>query len=405
VTNHLRRPSAAVGVVLCLALAAAACAPSKKAAPSTTTSVPPTTTRPSAPAGTTVPSGFEPGSVTFVSSSTGFVIGIDSSCAAGACVALARTTDGGFNWVAVSAPDAGYEARNYQGSTTAPPVSEVRFADELDGWIYGPSLFATHDGGATWQQVSLGGSVVSLETSGGYVDALVSPCTGVQGQECTGPLRLYQAQAAGGGFSPVLTGPSVSSTSGVLLHLSLHAPVGFVNMSGVGGPNQAFIYATQNLANTSGWKAFPDPCATLTNYGFDAFVAPDTTSLYTLCGGGGAAGSVIKAVVKTVSGVSAVTGTPPAGGDPEALAATSAGTLVVSAASGASWLYRSTDGGATWTTAETFNDGGIGFNDLGITTARQGVVIHGVPGPPTNVASQLLMTTDGGASWSVVPIG
>jgi len=33
------------------------------------------------------------------------------------------------------------------------------------------------------------------------------------------------------------------------------------------------------------------------------------------------------------------------------------------------------------------------------------VVIHGVPGPPTNVASQLLMTTDGGASWSVVPIG
>lgn len=45
--------------------------------------------------------GFEPGWLTFVSSSTGFVIGIDSSCAAGACVALARTTDGGFGWVAL----------------------------------------------------------------------------------------------------------------------------------------------------------------------------------------------------------------------------------------------------------------------------------------------------------------
>jgi len=413
-TNHLRRPSAAVGVVLCLALAAA-CAPSKKAGPSTTTSVRPTTTTsvaptttttgPSPPAGTRVPSDFEPGSVTFVSSSTGFVIGIDSSCAAGACVALARTTDGGSGWVALPAPDASYESRNYQGSTAVPPVSEVRFADELDGWIYGPSLFATHDGGATWQAVSLGGSVVSLETSGGYVDALVSRCTGMQGQECTGPLQLYQAQATGGGFSPVLTGPSVSSSVGVLLHLSLHTPVGFVNMTGVGESDQTFIYATQNLANPSGWKAFPDPCAKLTNDFFDAFVAPDTTSLYTLCSGEGAAGSVIKAVVKTVSGVSAVTGTPPPGGDPEALAATSAGTLVVSAASGASWLYRSTDGGATWTTAGTFNDGGIGFNDLGFTTSTQGVVIHGVAGPPTNVVSQLLMTTDGGASWSIVPIG
>ncbi len=405
--NHLRRWSAAVGVVLCLALAAAGCAASKKAALSTTTSVPPTTatTQPSAPAGTTVPSGFEPGSVTFVSSSTGFVIGIDSSCAAGACVALARTTDGGSSWVALPTPPAGYVNRYGSTSGSTPAVSEVRFADESDGWIYGPSLFATHDGGATWQPVSLGGSVVSLETSGGYVDALVSACTGVQGQECTGPLQLYQAQATGGDFSPVLTGPSVMSTSGALLHLSLHAPVGFVNMSGVGEPNQASIYATQDLANPGGWKAFPDPCAGLTNYGFDALVAPDTTSLYTLCSGQGAAGSVIKAVVKTVSGVSTVTGTPPAGGDPEALAATSAGTLVVSAASGASWLYRSTDGGATWTTADTFNDGGIGFNDLGFTTSTQGVVIHGVAGPPTNVVSQLLMTTDGGASWSIVPIG
>jgi len=318
-------------------------------------------------------------------------------------VALARTTDAGSTWVALSAPDAGYEARDYEGSTTAPAVSEVRFADELDGWIYGPSLFATHDGGTTWQQVSLGGSVVSLETSGGYVDTLVSPCTGRQ--ECTGPLVLYQAQASGGTFSPVLTGPSVSSTGVSALDLSLYAPVGFVNMSGVPQANQATVYATQNLANPSGWKVFPDPCAAHSSGTVTAFVGPDTTDLYTLCAGGAAAGSVMKTVVKTVNGVSAPTGSPPLGGEPESLAANSAGTVVVSAASGASWLYRSTDGGATWATAETFDDGGIGFNDLGFTTATQGVVIHGVPGPPANVVSQLLMTTDGGAIWSVVPIG
>lgn len=388
----------AVAMVLCTALVAASCAPSKKAPPPSTTT---TTTRPGPPPGAVVPSGFDPGSVTFVSSSTGFVIGIDSSCAAGSCVALARTTDGGSSWLALPAPPAGYVGRGGSSTSSAPAVSEVRFADELDGWIYGPSLFATHNGGATWQQVSLGGSVVSLETSGGYVFAVVSPCSG--GQECSGSLQLERARATGGPFATVLTGPSVQSTGGDALDLSLHAPVGFVNMTGVPATS-ALIYATESLANPSGWKAFPDPCAVSPTHYVDAFVAPDNVSLYTLCSGGGAAGSVEKEMVKTENGVSTVVGTPPLGGDPEALAATSSGTLVVSAASGASWLYLSSDGGSSWTTAETFDDGGIGFNDLGFTTSTQGVVIHGVPGPPADETSQLLMTTNGGISWQVVPI-
>ena len=360
----------------------------------TTTALPVTT-----PTGTTVPSGFEPGSVTFVSATTGFVIGIDSECPAGTCVALARTTDRGSSWVLLPAPTAGYVAHGQPGSSTVPVVSEVRFADELDGWIYGPSLFATHDGGASWQHVNLGGSVVSLETSGGYVDAVVSPCTG--DFQCTGPLNLYQAPSTGGVFTSVLSGPSVVSDGTPTLALSLHAPVGFVNMSD-------FIYATSSLAAESGrWKAFPNPCAPPTIPGFFvvAFVAPNTTGLYTLCGGGIAMFSQEKRLVKTVNGVSAVAGTPPFGGDAEALAATASGTLVVAAAT---FLYRSTDGGASWTTAETysFGDGSLGFNDLGFTTATQGVVIRGgfLGGPPADFTSHLLMTTDGGATWTVMPI-
>lgn len=369
--------------------------------PSSTTTTAPRTT---APVGTAVPGGFEPGSVTFVSPTTGFVIGIDATCPGGSCVALARTTDRGSTWVSLPAPAAGYVAEGRSGSSTVPVVSEVRFADELDGWVYGPSLFATHDGGASWQQVSLGGPVVALETSGGYVDAVVSPCTG--DNQCTGSLRLYQAPSTGGSFTSVLSTPSVTTDGGVAPQdLSLHAPVGFADMSG-SGQSAASIYATSSLATgAGGWKAFPDPCAAATTgYTVVAFVAPDTTDLYTLCGGGGAAGSETKRLVKTVNGVSTVTGTPPFDGDAEALAATASGTLVVAAASGASELYRSVDGGATWTTAETYGDGGAGFNDLGFTTATQGVAIHGLPGPPAAFASQLLMTTDGGATWKVVPI-
>lgn len=388
------------------ALVAAGCSSSSPPTSTTTTSsassTTSTTSGPTAPAGTPVPAGFEPASATFVSSTTGFVIGIDSTCAANSCVAVARTTDEGAHWVALSSPPAAYVGRT--GTSTGPPaVSKVRFADELDGWVYGPALFATHDGGATWQAEDLGGSVISLETSGGYVDALLSPCT--TAEQCSGPLHLYQAPVAGGSFSSVLTGPSTQSNAVTSSPLSLHAPVGFADMSGTSGPGQASIYATGNLANPSRWLAFPDPCAASTGSQLTSFVAPDTTKLFTLCAGQGAAGSVTKAVVETQDGTSKLKGAPPAEGDPEEIAATADGVVVVTEASGASVIYRSSDSGSTWTAVRTIDDGGIGFSDLGLTTSTQGIVIHGWPGPPANFASQLLITHDAGESWQVVPIG
>lgn len=392
--------------MLGLAVATGACTSSRTTSRSTTTSgtTLPNSTAPGVtpPAGTTVPSGFEPASVTFISTTTGFVIGIDSSCPTITCVALARTTDDGTSWTALPAPPAGYVSHSGQSSPTVPVVSEVRFADELDGWMYGPSLFATHNGGATWQRVNLGGSVISLETSGGTVDAVVSPCTGEE--ECTRPLQLYQASASGGRFVPVLTGPSVNSSATTEDLLSLHVAVGFADLSGTDALPAA-VYATEDLAKPSGWKAFPDPCAVVQGDFLVEFVAPNATSLYTLCSGSGAAGSEMKSVVKTTGGNSRVAGTPPAAGDTEALAVSPlSNTMVVAAASGASWLYRSIDGGNSWTTAETYNDGGIGFNDLGFTTSTQGVVIHGYPNPPDDFVSTLLMTTNGGATWAIVPI-
>jgi hypothetical protein len=403
--DSVRKSSKALSVVvLGLAMAAGACTSSHTTARSTTTTTTTTTSsvpRVTPPAGAAVPSGFEPGSVTFVSATTGFVIGIDSSCPASTCVALARTTDGGTSWTAVRAPGAGYVSHGVEPSSTVPAVSEVRFADARDGWIYGPSLFATHDGGATWQRVNLSGSVISLETSGGYVDAVVSPCSG-EGQ-CTESPKLYQATASGGGFVPILTGPSVNSSVSQEL-LSLHAPVGFADMSGPDA-SPAAVYATEDLAKPNGWKAFPDPCALVRGDFLVQFVAPDASSLYSLCSGTGAAGSEMKSVVRTTGGNSRVVGTPPPAGDTQAMSVSpSSDILVVAAASGASWLYRSTDRGSTWNTAEAYNDGGVGFNDLGFTTSTQGVVIHGYPGPPAHYVSQLLMTTTSGATWSVVPI-
>ena len=55
-------------------------------------------------------------------------------------------------------------------------------------------------------------------------------------------------------------------------------------------------------------------------------------------------------------------GAPPRGGDPISLAGATPGHLVVSAASGASWLYYSGNGAAQWGSAYEAGDGGMGFN-------------------------------------------
>jgi hypothetical protein len=377
--------------LVCLALAFVASAtrrPSSAAAVATTT----------LPAGSVVPAGFQPGSVSFVSTTTGFVLGIDSTCPARTCVALARTTNGGSSWVALPAPRAGYGSAGAQAESSLPSVTNVRFANPSDGWVFGPALFATHSGGRTWQQLRLGGSVYALETSGGYVDALVSPCSNES--ECSGSLRLEQARAAGGAFVTVRSGPSVLLSALGTGAISLHAPVGFAEFGGV---IKTALYATSNLANLRGWYAFPDPCA-VTRFPdptLAAFVAPNTNILYSLCVGPGAAGSQQKDLVETQSGVSTVVGSPPSGGMSAWLAATSSGVLVVGAASGASWLYRSVDGGRSWSTVESYRDGGVGFSYLGFTTSTQGAAIHGRPDAPLD---QLLMTHDAGAIWRSVSI-
>ncbi|HLX86869.1 MAG TPA: hypothetical protein VKR22_00205, partial [Acidimicrobiales bacterium] len=70
-------------------------------------------------------------------------------------------------------------------------VSRLVFANSSDGYAFGPSLFVTTDGGATWHN-EMTQSVVDLEASGNRVFRIVSPC-GTEGQ-CT---SVLQSQAAG----------------------------------------------------------------------------------------------------------------------------------------------------------------------------------------------------------------
>jgi photosystem II stability/assembly factor-like uncharacterized protein len=76
-------------------------------------------------------------------------------------------------------------------------------------------------------------------------------------------------------------------------------------------------------------------------------------------------------------------------------------TLVVAAADegGRPVLYATFDGGQTWELPWTGNGAAL-WNDLGFTTRDQGVVVLG----HDDGTADLLMTSDGGHTWSAVPV-
>ena len=107
------------------------------------------TAPPTAVPGVALPADFQPRSVTFASPTEGWVLG-STACAAGRCAVIAHTLDAGRSWSRINAPTTTVDA---DARLATSGVSALRFADPLDGWAYGPDLWATHDGGTTWTQV------------------------------------------------------------------------------------------------------------------------------------------------------------------------------------------------------------------------------------------------------------
>jgi photosystem II stability/assembly factor-like uncharacterized protein len=334
-----------------------------------------------------------PESVTFISPSVGWVLGL-SRCGGALCARLAKTLDAGRTWIGV--------ATNLSG--VSPAVQwRLRFADGQDGWISGPFLFATHDAGRSWTRVAFpgegspGGSVAALETAGGRVYAEIAE--GID-PNTYGPVVLFQSPTNVDSWHPV-SGVSTGA-SGYPGQISLANGVFWVTL-------QAAIVSTQGNTTVSTlyrsvdgvtWRRESVPCPYET---VATAAAATSTRVLVVCAGGAAAGSQFKSAYRSDNaGASYARVTdPPFAGDFQGVAGSPTSVAVV-AASGASFIDASFDGGRTWTGTLAFGDGGLGLSDLGFTTATQGVVIHGSIAYPQSL--QLLMTRDGGHAWAPVAV-
>jgi len=326
--------------------------------------------------------GLSPASVTFASATDGWVLG-KGTCSSGSCAAIMRTGDAGRTWTPIPAPAASIVPGGGQG---APGISRLRFADARNGWAYGPDLWATHDGGVTWNRLTISGlpadaAVVALEAGNGSVHTVAFDGQGYRVASSpvgTDDFRLSAVRVAVGA-GPV---PSVqlvlSGAAGWLLE------------------NDRTVVGGARLVNGT-WAAWQPPCMNVVGPAYLAassptelaaacdvglWSSPTGSHLFVSHDGGSTFAEAATAVPLTMTS--------------QISAASASVTVVGGTDATGDVLVATFDSGRTWSVVARL--GTADLVDLGFTTPTQGVLIATSGDAPAT----FWMTRDGGGTWSVV---
>jgi hypothetical protein len=382
--------------------------------PAKPTASPSTSPSPSAssPVPPAVPANFAPSSVTFVSTRTGWVIGqagTPGQCgdpSPGGCTFLAATATGGSTWEGLTAPPAGFPDGGYG-------VSQVRSLDGANGWVFGPQLYATHDGGQSWVKIPTHGMrVTDLETVNGRAFAVWAHCTGTGlgfAANCT-RFSLYSTPARTDQWAPVPGVTNLTSRlvpgSGIVAasaQLALTLTVGYLL-----APNGS-LYSGQ-IGSATGWHRVtekgggsagcgePGP-AQADGVPGDSMLATTGTGLVEMCVAQAPGRPQGKYLVYSGDGGRSwvPAGYAPKPGLAMSLAGTPGGQVVVATSAGIDVSLNvagARPSGLRWRTFRGAGSAPGGFSYVGMTTSAQGVAI-----PAEQSLHALWFTYDGGKHW------
>jgi photosystem II stability/assembly factor-like uncharacterized protein len=302
-----------------------------------------------------VPRGYQPASFTAISEFTWWVLG-QAPCHGHPCTTIAYTDNGGRSFTRVAAPPTS-------------DVSQLRFANALDGYAFGPQLWSTRNGGRSWRRASPRGTVTELAASGPYVFAVAT-------------LR---------GRAMLLRSPVGTDTWTVVQDV-VGSPIGSLWVQGdtviVQAGAHVLISGDQGAHFSRARGAgLADDC------GFDATV--DASVIWAMCSTGTAPDEVLRS---TDGGATFRFTTHGLDGPLENFAAASPDAAVVA---GQGPLTRTADGGATWSRSSA---PAAAWIYLGFTDATHGVAIGNVS-MGARPKFRLYYTIDAGASYHYVPIG
>lgn len=346
-----------------------------------------------------------PVSASFVSPAAGYVLGLkpcfQTRCL-GSALALRKTVDGGHHYLVVPAPPTRYV---FQGRASASAVGHIVFADGLDGWAYGPGLWSTHNGGATWRRLDTHGMrVTSLAAAAGRVIAVFLP-SAAQQRHGGRSFQGFSSPVRQDAFRPL---PRANPVQGTFLATAVsvvaQGRTGYLAAIGQVKAGHGLIVSLLLTGPTDGsapWQPPVLPAACRAGaFGLAIAAAPgDHVAL--ACGSEPAAGNQRKRAYLSATGGRTwrrIT-CPPMGGYVGALSLTASGTVMLSG--GRSAVYISTDGGKTWHTSPSLNlnKGALGDGLFAtMVTNRFGFVIE------ANIYDRhIWFTSDGGATWA--PVG
>jgi photosystem II stability/assembly factor-like uncharacterized protein len=304
----------------------------KPTATATTPAPKPTATKPAIPPATgPAPAHFSPIDFSFVGAHVGWALGqvcTDSSCTA----RMARTTDSGHSWHASPAPN-GLHTNEDEGDA----VREVRFGNQDHGWLFGPSLYATHNGGTTWKKLDMDGDVLALEEWQHTTWVLVSSC---EAGGCR--VSLWVAPMGSDAFTLRALVPAGNALDKRFQLVRAGTVSGWVSAWGDG---ESLILRTRNDGRT--WTQITDPCKSQMVFG-KRLTRIDAQNLWIACGFDSAAGSQGKTVYHSNDGGThwGSKNDAPMRGQFADLVALGTQTALLSTSH--SGLLRTTDGGISW---------------------------------------------------------
>jgi len=362
-------------------------------------------TPPPPPVSDLVPPNFAASSVTFVSTSTGWVIGqagTPGHCGPpdpNICTSVARTSDAGRSWLGRPAPVSGAP----DGSNG---VSQIRSLDGVHGWAFGPQLYATHDGSQTWQRIPTHGMrVTGLETVSGVAFAIWARCAGTGADFAAGctSFSLYSSPAGQDAWTPVagVTGLGASGGAPASAQLVLTGSRGYLLAPG----GQLFSGPVGSRPHWHPVTSAALPCAPgaaeTGGHPLQAMLASTGPGLALLCADQGSGNVQVKTLYYSADGGRTwnPAGPAPARGIAMSLSGTPAGPVLVATSDGID-VSTSAPGHGTvaWRTARGAR-APRGYSYVGMTTSDQGVAV-----PVKLGLDAVWFTYDGGAHWQESPV-
>jgi photosystem II stability/assembly factor-like uncharacterized protein len=289
-----------------------------------------------------------------------------------------RTADGGRSFTRLPAPPL----------PTDGTVGRLRFANRRDGFAYVSHttvLYATHDGGVSWRRLALG-DVLDLTTAAGNVYAVTARCS-VQG--CS-RYRFERRRATENRFT---MSALPFTPDGPVVDLAARGTK--VWLLGTRAGNGPMMYDELARSNDRGrtFVTGRGPCYA----GLGGELLPvSATVVWAVCPGG----LLSTAWRSHDGGVTFTRLTTPPMANPAELAPASAKVAVLAGNGAGLRLLRTADGGRTWKAARTPAPA-YDFAWIGFTSARVGTALVQTGDARPNA---LWRTTDGGAEWSTVPL-